>query len=56
MKLTVGALWLTSGRTRRDLSDAEYLSRVDPQRTVAPPPPDAGAFGRFVTDPRGVAG
>ncbi|WP_061782590.1 alpha/beta hydrolase, partial [Microbacterium hominis] len=47
MKLTVGALWLTSGRTRRDLSGAEYLSRVDPQRTFAPPPRDAGAFGRL---------
>lgn len=47
MKLTVGALWLTSGRTRRDLSGAEYLSRVDPKRTFAPPPRDAGAFGRL---------
>lgn len=47
MKLTVGALWLTAGATRRDLSSAEYLSRVDSHRTFAPVPKDAGAFGRL---------
>jgi len=50
MKLTVGALWLTAGSTRRDLSSAEYLSRVDPHRTFAPAPTDAGALGRLTED------
>lgn len=45
MKLTVGALWLTAGTTRRDLSGEQYLSHLDPQRTFAPPPKEAGRHG-----------
>ena len=36
MKVTVAALWLTAGGTRKDLSSARYLQSVDPARTFAP--------------------
>ncbi len=47
MTLTSGLLWLTAGKTRRDLSGSAYLQSLDPARAPAPVPRDATRSGEM---------
>lgn len=47
MTLTSGLLWLTAGKTRRDLSGSAYLQSLDPARAPEPAPRNAARWGEM---------
>jgi acetyl esterase/lipase len=47
MTLTSGLLWLTAGKTRRDLSGSAYLQSLDPDRAPQAVPRDASRWGEM---------
>ncbi|GAB3150715.1 hypothetical protein GCM10027058_15460 [Microbacterium neimengense] len=50
MTLTSGLLWLTAGKTRRDLSGSAYLQSLDPARSPAPVPRDVTRWGEMTAE------